>query len=211
MVFAPTDEQTHAGRGHDVVLEPVVPATRNAAAIKTETNGKFDLQIFPNNQLGSDTEMLRQAVRSVRHPEKQARRTTRGSVDTRAFAFKTPVDTAGAGDAAHLLPCSRSSEGAQARAGSRGHCRSWRSGRRQVTAVGGSPRNRLTCFDGHAQAPFPQQGAVRPCRARSRATSRQTSRVGPSVTRAAFSKVGGKVQMDRSPWVQGNVRKFLRS
>ena len=31
-----------------------------AAAIKTETNGKFDLQIFPNNQLGSDTDMLSQ-------------------------------------------------------------------------------------------------------------------------------------------------------
>jgi TRAP-type transport system periplasmic protein len=34
-----------------------------AAAIKSETNGKFDLQIFPNNQLGSDTDMLSQ-VRS---------------------------------------------------------------------------------------------------------------------------------------------------
>jgi hypothetical protein len=30
------------------------------AAIKTETNGRFDLQIFPNNQLGSDMDMLRQ-------------------------------------------------------------------------------------------------------------------------------------------------------
>src|SRR6202161_1608960 len=29
-------------------------------AIKTETNGRFDLQIFPNNQLGSDTDMLSQ-------------------------------------------------------------------------------------------------------------------------------------------------------
>src|ERR1700740_2966297 len=34
-----------------------------AAAIKTETNGRFELQIFPNNQLGSDTDMLSQ-VRS---------------------------------------------------------------------------------------------------------------------------------------------------
>jgi TRAP-type transport system periplasmic protein len=34
-----------------------------AAAIKAETNGKFELQIFPNNQLGSDTDMLSQ-VRS---------------------------------------------------------------------------------------------------------------------------------------------------
>jgi TRAP-type transport system periplasmic protein len=31
-----------------------------AAAIKTETNGKFDLQIFPNNQLGADTDVLSQ-------------------------------------------------------------------------------------------------------------------------------------------------------
>src|ERR1043165_4673118 len=35
-------------------------AKEMAAAIKTETNGKFDLQIFPNNQLGSDTDMLSQ-------------------------------------------------------------------------------------------------------------------------------------------------------
>jgi tripartite ATP-independent transporter DctP family solute receptor len=31
-----------------------------AAAIKAETQGRFDLQIFPNNQLGSDTDMLSQ-------------------------------------------------------------------------------------------------------------------------------------------------------
>lgn len=31
-----------------------------AAAIKTETDGKFDLQIFPNNQLGADTDVLSQ-------------------------------------------------------------------------------------------------------------------------------------------------------
>ena len=31
-----------------------------AEAIRTETNGRFDLQIFPNNQLGSDTDMLSQ-------------------------------------------------------------------------------------------------------------------------------------------------------
>src|SRR5213596_2013858 len=35
-------------------------AKEMAAAIKAETNGKFDLQIFPNNQLGSDTDMLSQ-------------------------------------------------------------------------------------------------------------------------------------------------------
>src|ERR1700744_4813509 len=35
-------------------------AKEMSAAIKAETNGKFDLQIFPNNQLGSDTDMLSQ-------------------------------------------------------------------------------------------------------------------------------------------------------
>ena len=35
-------------------------ANEMAAAIKAETNGRFDLQIFPNNQLGSDTDMLSQ-------------------------------------------------------------------------------------------------------------------------------------------------------
>src|SRR5271169_4501136 len=38
-------------------------AKEMAAAIKSETQGRFDLQIFPNNQLGSDTDMLSQ-VRS---------------------------------------------------------------------------------------------------------------------------------------------------
>jgi TRAP-type transport system periplasmic protein len=37
-----------------------VHARAMSAAIKTETNGRFDLQIFPNNQLGSDTDMLSQ-------------------------------------------------------------------------------------------------------------------------------------------------------
>ncbi|MCG2626497.1 TRAP transporter substrate-binding protein [Bradyrhizobium sp. WYCCWR 13023] len=37
-----------------------VRAKEMAAAIKRETGGKFDLQIFPNNQLGSDTDMLSQ-------------------------------------------------------------------------------------------------------------------------------------------------------
>jgi hypothetical protein len=31
-----------------------------AAAIKQETNGRFDLQIFPSSQLGSDTDTLSQ-------------------------------------------------------------------------------------------------------------------------------------------------------
>src|ERR1700750_1636829 len=35
-------------------------AREMAAKIKTETNGKFDLQIFPNNQLGADTDVLSQ-------------------------------------------------------------------------------------------------------------------------------------------------------
>ncbi|MCA1454021.1 TRAP transporter substrate-binding protein [Bradyrhizobium sp. BRP22] len=37
-----------------------VRAREMAAAIKTETNGRFDLQVFPNNQLGSDTDVLSQ-------------------------------------------------------------------------------------------------------------------------------------------------------
>lgn len=37
-----------------------VRAREMSAAIKTETNGKVDLQVFPNNQLGSDTDMLSQ-------------------------------------------------------------------------------------------------------------------------------------------------------
>ncbi|MGV7217629.1 TRAP transporter substrate-binding protein [Bradyrhizobium sp. UFLA05-112] len=37
-----------------------IRAKEMAAAIKSETDGKFDLQIFPNNQLGSDTDMLSQ-------------------------------------------------------------------------------------------------------------------------------------------------------
>src|ERR1700755_3369358 len=35
-------------------------AKEMAAAIKSETQGRFDLQIFPNNQLGSDNDMLSQ-------------------------------------------------------------------------------------------------------------------------------------------------------
>src|ERR1700730_8850440 len=37
-----------------------VRAKEMSAAIKAETQGRFDLQIFPNNQLGSDTDMLSQ-------------------------------------------------------------------------------------------------------------------------------------------------------
>jgi tripartite ATP-independent transporter DctP family solute receptor len=35
-------------------------AKEMSAAIKTETNGRVDVQVFPNNQLGSDTDMLSQ-------------------------------------------------------------------------------------------------------------------------------------------------------
>ena len=45
-------------------LHPMNARAREmAAAIRAETNGRFELQIFPNNQLGSDTDMLSQ-VRS---------------------------------------------------------------------------------------------------------------------------------------------------
>jgi tripartite ATP-independent transporter DctP family solute receptor len=37
-----------------------IRAREMAAAIKSETNGRFDLQIFPNNQLGADTDVLSQ-------------------------------------------------------------------------------------------------------------------------------------------------------
>ena len=37
-----------------------VRAREMSAAIKAETGGRFDLQIFPNSQLGSDTDMLSQ-------------------------------------------------------------------------------------------------------------------------------------------------------
>jgi TRAP-type C4-dicarboxylate transport system substrate-binding protein len=37
-----------------------IRAREMAAAIKQETNGHFDLQIFPNSQLGSDTDTLSQ-------------------------------------------------------------------------------------------------------------------------------------------------------
>jgi TRAP-type transport system periplasmic protein len=37
-----------------------VRAREMSAAIKAETHGRFDLQVFPNNQLGSDTDMLSQ-------------------------------------------------------------------------------------------------------------------------------------------------------
>ena len=54
-----------------------VRAREMAAAIKTETNGRVDLQIFPNNQLGSDTDMLSQirsgGVEGLEHRRPQRR------------------------------------------------------------------------------------------------------------------------------------------
>src|SRR6201989_1382020 len=41
----------------------VARAREMAAAIKAETNGRMEVQVFPNSQLGSDTDMLSQ-VRS---------------------------------------------------------------------------------------------------------------------------------------------------
>jgi TRAP-type transport system periplasmic protein len=41
----------------------MIRAREMATAIKAETNGRFDMQVFPNSQLGSDTDMLSQ-VRS---------------------------------------------------------------------------------------------------------------------------------------------------
>jgi TRAP-type transport system periplasmic protein len=37
-----------------------IRATEMAAAIKAETKGRFEVQVFPNNQLGSDTDVLSQ-------------------------------------------------------------------------------------------------------------------------------------------------------
>src|SRR3981081_3165475 len=39
---------------------PDARAKERSAAIKAETNGRVDLQIFPSSQLGSDTDMLSQ-------------------------------------------------------------------------------------------------------------------------------------------------------
>src|SRR5262245_19950504 len=37
-----------------------VHARKAAEAIKNDTNGRFELQLFPNNQLGGDTDMFSQ-------------------------------------------------------------------------------------------------------------------------------------------------------
>jgi TRAP-type transport system periplasmic protein len=58
---AQTAEFTYKFANNLPESHPLVARAREmSAAIKTETNGRFDLQIFPNNQLGSDTDMLSQ-------------------------------------------------------------------------------------------------------------------------------------------------------
>src|ERR1700710_1315286 len=58
---AQTAEFTYKYANNDPDSHPMnVRAKEMAAATKTEANGRFDLQIFPNNQLGSDTDMLSQ-------------------------------------------------------------------------------------------------------------------------------------------------------
>jgi len=58
---AQTAEFTYKFANNLPESHPFVARSREmAAAIKTETNGRFDLQVFPNNQLGSDTDMLSQ-------------------------------------------------------------------------------------------------------------------------------------------------------
>jgi tripartite ATP-independent transporter DctP family solute receptor len=61
---AQTAEWTYKFANNLPESHPFVARAREmAVAIKNETNGRFDLQVFPNNQLGSDTDMLSQ-VRS---------------------------------------------------------------------------------------------------------------------------------------------------
>ena len=60
-VFAQTAEYTLKWANNIPATHPSTIRIREAAeAIKKETNGKVDIQIFPNNQLGGDTDMLSQ-------------------------------------------------------------------------------------------------------------------------------------------------------
>jgi tripartite ATP-independent transporter DctP family solute receptor len=62
--FAQSAEYTLRFGSNLPAIHPLnVRATQAAEAIRKETNGRVDLQIHPNNQLGSDTDMLSQ-VRS---------------------------------------------------------------------------------------------------------------------------------------------------
>ncbi|WP_420821435.1 TRAP transporter substrate-binding protein [Rhodoferax sediminis] len=63
-VFAQTAEFTLKWANNIPATHPSTIRIREAAdAIKKETNGRVDIQVFPNNQLGGDTDMLSQ-VRS---------------------------------------------------------------------------------------------------------------------------------------------------
>ena len=60
-VFAQSAEYTLKWANNIPATHPSTIRIREAAeAIKKETNGKVDIQIFPNNQLGGDTDMLSQ-------------------------------------------------------------------------------------------------------------------------------------------------------
>jgi tripartite ATP-independent transporter DctP family solute receptor len=64
-----------------------------AAKIKTETNGRFELQLFPNNELGGDTAMLTQlrsgAIQFVSFPDTVlATVVPVASIDGMGFIFK---------------------------------------------------------------------------------------------------------------------------
>ena len=59
--FAQKAEFTYKYANNLPVTHPMnVRAKDMADAIRTETAGRVDIQIFPNNQLGSDTDMLSQ-------------------------------------------------------------------------------------------------------------------------------------------------------
>src|SRR3954469_15573946 len=63
-VFGQTAEFTYKFANNVPAVHPLnVRAKAAADAIRTETNGRLDIQIFPSNQLGSDTDTLSQ-VRS---------------------------------------------------------------------------------------------------------------------------------------------------
>ena len=60
-VFAQKAEFTYKYANNLPVTHPMnIRAKEMADSIRTETNGRVDIQIFPNNQLGSDTDMLSQ-------------------------------------------------------------------------------------------------------------------------------------------------------
>ena len=63
-LFAQTPTLTYKWANNIPITHPSNIRTREAVdAIKRESNGRVDIQVFPNNQLGGDTDMLSQ-VRS---------------------------------------------------------------------------------------------------------------------------------------------------